>query len=244
MQNIERPVTPKKEWTLWDSNSGPTGYLPVLRQAASLASHAFGVEPVELKIINSISTDNLSQIYLFCKKSSGRSGIRTQDRPVMSRLLWPLSQASIKRYTIFNFLTISPAHTFRLLVSSAAKPHSWLRAPSALSRLLWPAEVNLSAINCRTFRRTSKQYQNLIPCKQTQNEREGHSRDYPHRPIQIWACHTQTVEVHMSRFYYAASQEPELSFFRITLPATAFQYQSLQCAGERTSLLLDLYTIC
>ena len=107
-----------------------------------------------------------------------------------------------------------------------------------------PVALNLSAINCRTFRRTSKQYQNLIPCKQTQNEREGHSIEYPHRPIQIWACHTQTVEVHMNRFHYAASQEPELSFFRITLPATAFRYQSLQCAGERTSLLLDLYTIC
>ena len=104
--------------------------------------------------------------------------------------------------------------------------------------------VNLSVINCRTFRRTSKQYQNLIFCKQTQNEREGHSREYPHRPIQICACHTQTVEVHMSRFHYAASQEPELSFFRIALPATAFRYQSLQCAGERTSLLLGLYIIC
>lgn len=103
--------------------------------------------------------------------------------------------------------------------------------------------MNLSAINCRTFRRTSKQYQNLIFCKQTQNEREGHSREYPHRPIQIWACHTQTMEVHVSRFYYAASQEPELSFFRIALPATVFQYQSLQCASERTSLLLGIYNM-
>lgn len=107
-----------------------------------------------------------------------------------------------------------------------------------------PVALNLSAINCWTFRRTSKQYQNLIFCKQTQNEREGHSREYPHRPIQICACHTQTVEVHMGRFHYAASQEPELSFFRIALPATAFRYQSLQCAGERASLLLGLYIIC
>ena len=131
---------------------------------------------------------------LFYKKNSGRSGIRTQDRPVMSRLLWP-------------------------------------------------SEVNLSVINCRTFRRTSKQYQNLICCKQTQNEREGHSRKYPHRPVQIWACHTQTVEVHMNRFHYAASREPELSFFRIALPATVFRYQSLQRAGERTSLLLGIYNM-
>ena len=68
--------------------------------------------------------------------------------------------------------------------------------------------MNLSAINCRTFRRTSKQYQNLIHCKQTQNERKGHSRKYPHRQVQIWTCHTQTVEVHVSRFHYAASREP------------------------------------
>lgn len=47
----------------------------------------------------------------------------------------------------------------------------------------------------------------------------------------------------MSRFHYAASQEPELSFFRIALPATAFRYQSLQCAGERTSLLFGIYNM-
>lgn len=103
--------------------------------------------------------------------------------------------------------------------------------------------MNLSVINCRTFRRTSKQYQNLIHCKQTQNERKGHSRKYPHRPVQIWACHTQTVEVHVSRFHYAASREPEPSFFRTAFPATAFRYQSLQRAGERTSLLLGIYNM-
>lgn len=47
----------------------------------------------------------------------------------------------------------------------------------------------------------------------------------------------------MSRFHYAASQEPELSFFRIALPATVFRYQSLQRAGERTSLLLGIYNM-
>lgn len=47
----------------------------------------------------------------------------------------------------------------------------------------------------------------------------------------------------MGRFHYAASQEPGLSFFRITFPATVFQYQSLQCAGERTSLLLGIYNM-
>lgn len=115
--------------------------------------------------------------------------------------------------------------------------------PYGIKLVALTTEVNLSAINCRTFRRTSKQYQNLIFCKQTQNEREGHSRKYPHRPIQIWACHTQTMEVHMSKFHYVASREPELLFFHIALSATAFQYQSLQCAGERTSLLLGLYVI-
>ena len=75
MQNIERPVTPKKEWTLWGSNPGPTGYLPVLRQAASLSSHAFGVEPVELEIINSVSTDNFSQYTCFTKKIMDALGL-------------------------------------------------------------------------------------------------------------------------------------------------------------------------
>lgn len=175
---------------------------------------------------------------------------------------------------IMDALGFEP-RTDRLLASSAAKPHLWLRAPSALSRLLWPGwakrpkilvkavakeqlwqvyptvlnwllwptEVNLSVINCRTFRRTSKQYQNLIPCKQTQNERKGHPREYPHRPIQIWACHTQTVEVHMSRFHDAASREPEPSFCCTAFPATVFRYQSLQRAGERTSLLLGIYNM-
>ena len=97
--------------------------------------------------------------------------------------------------------------------------------------------MNLSAINCRTFRRASKQYQNLIPCKQTQNERKGHSRKYPHRPVQIWACHTQTVEVHMNRFHYAASQEPEPSFFRIAFPVTAFSIPK-PATGRRENVSL------
>ena len=47
----------------------------------------------------------------------------------------------------------------------------------------------------------------------------------------------------MGRFHYATSREPELSFFRIALPATVFRYQSLQRAGERTSLLLGIYNM-
>ena len=115
--------------------------------------------------------------------------------------------------------------------------------PYGIKLVALTTEVNLSAINCRTFRRTSKQYQNLIFCKQTQNEREGHSREYPHRPIQIWACHTQTMEVHVSRFYYAASQEPELSFFRIALPATVFRYQSQYLSHYIYVLILQI-SVC
>ena len=142
--------------------------------------------------------------------------------------------------TIFNFKSSNPVYFLPVTRQICDK------VTDLASRAFEaePVALNLSVINCRTFRRISKQYQNLIFCKQTQNEREGHSREYPHRPIQICACHTQTVEVHMSRFHYAASQEPELSFFHIALPATVFRYQSLQRAGERTSLLLDLYTIC
>lgn len=47
----------------------------------------------------------------------------------------------------------------------------------------------------------------------------------------------------MGRLHYATSREPELSFFRIALPATVFRYQSLQRAGERTSLLLGIYNM-
>ena len=86
-----------KYWTAWNSekSSGRSGARtqdrPVTCQccgkAASLASHAFGVEPVELKNKFSFYRQFL-QMCLFYKKNNGRSGIRTQDRPVMSRLLW------------------------------------------------------------------------------------------------------------------------------------------------------------
>ena len=226
MQNIEQIETVK--------NSGRSGVRtqdrPVTCQccgkAASLASHAFGVEPVELKKINSVSTGNFSQYTCFTKKRMDALGFE----PRTDRLWAGCSNHWAKRP--------------KILVKVVAKEQLWQVYLTVLNWLLWPAEVNLSVINCWTFRKTSKQYQNLIPCKQTQNEREGHSRKYPHRPIQIWACHTQTMEVHMSKFHYVASREPELLFFHIALPATAFQYQSLQCAGERTSLLLGLYIIC
>ena len=141
--------------------------------------------------------------------------------------------------TIFNFKSNNPVY----FLPATRQICDFVTDLASCAFGAEPVALNLSAINCRTFRRTSKQYQNLIFCKQTQNEREGHSREYPHRPIQIWTCHTQTVEVHMGRLHYAVSREPELLFFHIALPATVFRYQSLQCAGERTSLLLGLYVI-
>lgn len=61
-------------------------------------------------------------------KNSGRSGIRTRDRPV----------------------------TCQLCGKAAALTSRAFGAE--------PVALNLSAINCQTFRRTSKQYQNLIFC--------------------------------------------------------------------------------
>ena len=135
--------------------------------------------------------------------------------------------------TIFNFKSSNPVYFLPVTRQICDK------VTDLASRAFEaePVALNLSAINCRTFRRASKQYQNLIPCKQTQNERKGHSRKYPHRPVQIWACHTQTVEVHMNRFHYAASREPEPSFFRIAFPVTAFSIPK-PATGRRENVSL------
>ena len=62
------------------------------------------------------------------KKRSGRSGTRTQDRPVMSRMLWP-TELSVQNVIIFNcYLNrkrrlITPGYSPNLLL------HLWLRTP-------------------------------------------------------------------------------------------------------------------
>ena len=154
--------------------------MPGLRQAASLSSHAFGVEPVELEKINSVSTGNFSQYTCFTKKEWtlwGSNPGPTGYEPVALTAELSVHMNS----TIFNFKSSNPVYFLPVTRQICDK------VTDLASRAFEaePVALNLSAINCRTFRRTSKQYQNLIFCKQTQNEQEGHSRGYPHRPIQI-----------------------------------------------------------
>ena len=119
MQNIERPGAPKK-WTLWGSNPGPTGYSSVLRQTASLSSHAFGVEPVELEKINSVSTGNFSQYTCFTKKEWtlwGSNPGPTGYEPV-ALTCW--------------------AKRPKILVKVVAKEQLWQVYHTVLNWLLWP----------------------------------------------------------------------------------------------------------
>ena len=70
-----------KKWTLWDSNPGPTGYEPVLRQSRIPGFARFRRWAGCTEKINSVSTSNLCKYTCFTK-NSGRSRVRTQDRPV------------------------------------------------------------------------------------------------------------------------------------------------------------------
>ena len=119
----------KKEakWTLWGSNPGPSGYLP------NLLTHLWLRMPSALSRMLAIlqrkePADMKRQLILEKKKRSGRSGARTQDRPVMSRMLWP-TELSVQDVIIFNCYQnckkglITPGYSSNLLL------HIWLRTP-------------------------------------------------------------------------------------------------------------------
>ena len=76
----------REKWTLWDSNPGPSGYLP------NLLTHFWLRMPSALSRMLTIlqrkePVCRKHQLIHEKKKRSGRSGTRTQDRPVMSRML-------------------------------------------------------------------------------------------------------------------------------------------------------------
>lgn len=75
VQNIERPVTPKKNGRSRVRTQDRPVTCQCCGKAASLASHAFGVEPVELEMINSVSTGNFCKYTCFTKKIMDALGL-------------------------------------------------------------------------------------------------------------------------------------------------------------------------